>query len=300
MPKVKLNHLIILDAIVQSSSLSAAANKLHKSQPALTIAIKNLESEVGFELLDRSQYRLTLTEKGRIFYREAKLLLSANSELSLLAKELALGNEAQYKICYEQLCHMSDYNEVISCTFKQFPSTEFSITSGKRFVSLEQVNIGEADLGIGPWFDLFHATGDLESLPIGQFDIGLVSAPGVVPEKVSYAELQNYPCLAMFESDLSFDSDRLSYSKGSAMMKIDDIASLKSFLLSGAGWAMISLSHCQQEIANGTLQHIKISDREHQFGAQIRVFRNHSVHHGPVAREIWLQFKQLSEQYLNE
>ncbi|WP_462179053.1 LysR family transcriptional regulator [Pseudoalteromonas gelatinilytica] len=295
---MNLNQLIILDAIVQSSSLSQAALKLHKTQPALTLAIKKLESELGFELLDRSQYRLHLTEKGRIFYREARLLLNANSELSSLAKELALGNEANYKICYEQLCHQNSYNQVISKTFKRFASTEFSISSGKRFVSLEQVNSHQADLGIGPWFDLFHATGDLESLPIGKFDIGIVSAPDVVPSEISFADIQNYPCLAMFESDLSFDSDRLSYTLGSALMKIDDITSVKSFLLSGAGWAMISLQHCQAEIDAGLLQQIKIVDREHQFGAEIRVFRQHSVHHGPVARAIWQDFSEVSKHYL--
>ncbi|MBH0051727.1 LysR family transcriptional regulator, partial [Pseudoalteromonas sp. SWYJZ19] len=74
---MKLNQLIILDAIVQSASLSGAALKLHKTQPALTLAIKNLEEKIGFELLDRSKYRLQLTEKGRIFHREAKQLLHA-------------------------------------------------------------------------------------------------------------------------------------------------------------------------------------------------------------------------------
>ena len=53
---MKLNQLVILDAIVQSASLSGAAQKLHKTQPALTLAIKNLEAQIGFELLDRSKY----------------------------------------------------------------------------------------------------------------------------------------------------------------------------------------------------------------------------------------------------
>jgi DNA-binding transcriptional LysR family regulator len=75
---MKLNQLVILDAIVQSASLSGAAQKLHKTQPALTLAIKNLESQIGFELLDRTKYRLQLTEKGRIFHREAQQLLHAN------------------------------------------------------------------------------------------------------------------------------------------------------------------------------------------------------------------------------
>mgnify|MGYP002700661373 FL=1 len=295
---MNLVQLKMLDAIVRTQSLSQAALALYKSQPALTLAIKKLEAELGFELLDRSHYRLQLTENGRIYHREAALLLDAQAHLAQLASELALGNEANYKICYEQLCHQALYNDIICNAFVKHTSTEFSVTSGKRFVSLEQVNKGQADLGIGPWFDLFHATGDLESLPIGKLDIGIVSVTGLVPDKVTYQQLQNFPCLAMFESDMSFDSDRLSYSKGSTMMKIDDISTLKSFLLSGAGWAMMSLAHCQNELESGILQQIKILDRENTFSAQIRVFRQNATHHGPVARAVWQDFKQLSKTFL--
>lgn len=297
---MNLVQLKMLDAIVSTQSLSKAANKLHKTQPALTLAIKKLEQELGFELLDRTQYRLTLTEKGKLFHREAVQLLIAQSHLSQLASELALGNESNFKICYEQLCHAPLYNDIICEAFTEFQSTEFSVSSGKRFASLEQVNKGLADLGIGPWFDLFHATGDLESLPIGKLDIGIVCADDLVPKQINYEQLQHYPCLAMFESEMSFDSERLSYSKGSAIMKIDDIATLKSFLVSGAGWAMISIGHCQAELDAGLLQQVEVLDREHMFSAQIRVFRQHATHHGPVARAIWQGFKQASEQFKNE
>jgi len=297
---MNLVQLKMLDAISRTQSLSKAASELHKSQPALTLAIKKLEAELGFQLLDRNQYRLTLTEKGKLFHREAAQLLSAQSHLTQLANELALGNEANFKICYEQLCHAPYYNDIICDAFMRYQSTEFSVSSGKRFASLEQVNKAQADLGIGPWFDLFHATGDLESLPIGKLDIGIVCASNLVPKQVNYEQLQHYPCLAMFESEMSFDSDRLSYSKGSAIMKIDDIATLKSFLVSGAGWAMISIAHCQAEIESGLLHQIEVLDREHTFSAQIRVFRQHSIHHGPVARAIWQGFKQASEQFLND
>ena len=191
---MKLNQLQILDAIVQSASLSGAALKLHKTQPALTLAIKNLEAKIGFELLDRSKYRLQLTEKGRVFHREAQQLLHANDELAQLAKELALGNEPQYRICYEQICQKDSYNEIISNTFRLFKRTEFNLTSGKRFVSLEQVNSGQVELGIGPWFDLFHATGHLESLPIGKLNIGIIASTKAFPKYMTFNELQNYPC----------------------------------------------------------------------------------------------------------
>ncbi len=294
---MKIEWLHILDAIVLSPSLNEAAKRLHKSQPALTMAIKKLEAELGFEVLDRSQYRLTLTRRGHVYYREAKRLLSEVRQLDVLAKELALGNEARFRICYEQICNHPDYNRVIQSAFHDFPGTDVSVVSGKRFLALEQVNSGEAELGIGPWFDLFHATGELESLPVGQLSIGVVAAPALIRgETVSYDELQRLPCVAISESGLSFDNERLSFAASANVMKIDDIVTMKSFLLSAAGWGLIGLQHCQTELDSGALKRVRVSDREDEFGCEIRVFRKHSRHHGPVSRRLWSAFEALSMQ----
>ncbi|MFC3033810.1 LysR family transcriptional regulator [Pseudoalteromonas fenneropenaei] len=294
---MKLAHLEMLDVIATSASLTEAANKLHKTQPALSQSLKKLEAELGFQLLDRTQYRLCLTEKGRHFQREASLLLQNHSHLKLLAKELAQGNEPKIKICYQPIFNAPEYQAVLADTFRRFPNTEFSLSNGKRFAALEQVNSGSADLGIGPWFDLFHATGDFESLPIGDISFGILSKPSMMPKEVSYEELSDYPCLAMLESDFSFDSERLAYAKGASLMKMDDIDMLRTFMLAGVGWALGSLTHCQQELANGVLQQVRVRDKQDEFHAKIHVFRQTSKHHGPVARALWQGFKALSEAY---
>lgn len=53
--------------VYQDGSLSAAAEHLYMSQPALSIAVKRVEDAVGAELFDRSRRPLALTEAGRAY-----------------------------------------------------------------------------------------------------------------------------------------------------------------------------------------------------------------------------------------
>lgn len=71
--------------VVQQSSFSEAAKKLHLSQPSLSKAIKNLEVEVGFRLLERTTKRIELTESGEVIYKRALKILN---EADILKQEI--------------------------------------------------------------------------------------------------------------------------------------------------------------------------------------------------------------------
>jgi DNA-binding transcriptional LysR family regulator len=62
---------------VESGSFKAAAAKLHKTQPALSVAIRKLEDEFQLSLFDRSEYRPKLTAQGRVFHEQARESLLA-------------------------------------------------------------------------------------------------------------------------------------------------------------------------------------------------------------------------------
>ena len=61
---VTLDQLLVLSKIAETGSFRAAAGVLHRAQSAVSYAIKNLEDELGVELLCRDQYRPTLTPAG--------------------------------------------------------------------------------------------------------------------------------------------------------------------------------------------------------------------------------------------
>lgn len=68
----QLRHLI---AAIDRGTLSAAADAVFISQPALTRSLKNLEHELGVELLQRLPRGVVATEAGELFYRRANLVI---------------------------------------------------------------------------------------------------------------------------------------------------------------------------------------------------------------------------------
>lgn len=79
---MELNQIQQLLAIERRGTLSAAAEELHISQPALTRSMQKLEGEWGIELFNRSKNRVELNEAGRLAVEYARPILSAAENLA--------------------------------------------------------------------------------------------------------------------------------------------------------------------------------------------------------------------------
>jgi LysR family hca operon transcriptional activator len=74
---MELRHFRYFVAVAEAGSLTvAAAQKLHTSQPSLSRQIRDLEDEVGVQLLRRSARGIELTPAGRAFLDHARSVLS--------------------------------------------------------------------------------------------------------------------------------------------------------------------------------------------------------------------------------
>ena len=67
-----LFQLEVFVAVAREGSFSRAAEKLFRTQPAVSLAVQRLESDVGEKLLDRSQKELRVTEAGRTVLEHAR------------------------------------------------------------------------------------------------------------------------------------------------------------------------------------------------------------------------------------
>jgi len=74
--------------VAAERSFSAAAKKLHRTQPAVSQAIRRLEDSVGDRLFDRSSRNGTLTEAGRLLQDYATRLLQLAADAELAVREL--------------------------------------------------------------------------------------------------------------------------------------------------------------------------------------------------------------------
>src|SRR5271168_756869 len=86
---MELRHLRYFVAVAEEGSLTLAAERrLHTAQPSLSRQIRDLEYEVGVQLLVRSAKGVELTDAGRVFLDHARLTL-AQAEATLVAARRA-------------------------------------------------------------------------------------------------------------------------------------------------------------------------------------------------------------------
>jgi len=87
---MELRHLRYFIAVAETGSLTVAAErKLHTSQPSLSRQIRDLEYQVGVELLSRSARGVELTAAGRAFIDHARLALAQVDAASEAARRAA-------------------------------------------------------------------------------------------------------------------------------------------------------------------------------------------------------------------
>src|SRR5215216_775127 len=85
---MELAELRVFLTVAAERSFSRAASKLHRTQPAVSQAIRRLEEEVGERLFDRSSKDGTLTEAGRVLRDYAERLHRLSEEAQLSVREL--------------------------------------------------------------------------------------------------------------------------------------------------------------------------------------------------------------------
>ena len=87
---MELRHLRYFVAVAEAGSLTvAAARKLHTSQPSLSRQIRDLEEEVGAQLLTRRARGIELTPAGRAFLEHARAVLSQVDAATEAARRVA-------------------------------------------------------------------------------------------------------------------------------------------------------------------------------------------------------------------
>ena len=93
-----LRHLKYFIAVAEECHFGRAAERLQMAQPPLSRAIRQLEAELGFELLERTTRRVTLTPAGAAYRDEAYEVLEAMAAAGTRARRVAQGREGRLAV----------------------------------------------------------------------------------------------------------------------------------------------------------------------------------------------------------
>ncbi|MCP1622044.1 LysR family transcriptional regulator [Pseudomonas nitroreducens] len=280
-----LHDLQCFDAVVESGGFQAAAQQLHRSHPAIFAAVARLEHQLGFELLDRSGYRVALTAAGESFHRRARGLLRELGSLRDHAAHLAAGEESELRVVLGDFCPRPALLEKLAHFFATQPRTRLQLYFESVSGPLERLLDGEAELVL---HRVDKAEPRLEWLDLGEVDFIPVIAPGLLTDitDVRPEHLRSLTQCVMRDSARHSPPVDFFTLEGAPQCTVPDQAMKKELVLHGLAWGHLPRHLIAEELADGRLRDLSgphlPGRREELVAARLR-----DRAHGPVAQRLW-------------
>jgi len=171
---MELTQLEFFLMVVEEGSFSKAAVRVFRTQPAVSIAIRRLEEEIGAPLFDRSQKTPTLTDAGELVYDYAKRILSLRDHAQNVVTELRALERGRVRIGANESTSLYILPHLILEYREQHPNVKVEIF---RQVS-ERLPREVLDRSVDFALLAFEPVdSDLESFPILQDELVLIMSP---------------------------------------------------------------------------------------------------------------------------
>ncbi|MFE4541111.1 LysR substrate-binding domain-containing protein [Arthrobacter sp. NPDC056727] len=145
---MELRQLRYFLVVADELHFGRAAERLHITQPPLTVAVKRLERELGVPLFERTTRRVTLTPAGKAFRDKAGAALGELDEAAGDVAEVAAGRSGKIRVGFVSSASYTTVPEAIRAFREQRPRVDLvlaPLTSGEQ---IEQLLDGELDLGL--------------------------------------------------------------------------------------------------------------------------------------------------------
>lgn len=280
-----LHDLHCFDAVVEAGGFQAAAQQLHRSHPAVFAAVARLEHQLGFELLDRSGYRVALTAAGASFHRRAQGLLRELDNLRDHAEHLAAGEESELRVVLGDFCPRPALLEKLARFFATQPRTRLQLYFESVSGPLERLLDGEADLIL---HRVDKADLRLEWLELGEVDFVPVIAPALLADTTDIRPERLRALTQCVMRDSARHSPPVDFFtlEGAPQCTVPDQAMKKELVLHGLAWGHLPRHLIAEELADGLLRDLSGTLLPGRRETMVAARRRDRAH-GPVAQRLW-------------
>lgn len=139
-------RLRYFSAVVEQGGFAQAAASLHVTQPAISMAVKRLEEDVGATLLDRQSKPMTATVFGRAVYQSWKTHANEHQRLLRELRGIADLNTAQVKVVLGATFPLRPVINALESLRERFPGFRLNVAMGSYTGDVASVVDGSVDM----------------------------------------------------------------------------------------------------------------------------------------------------------
>ena len=228
-------------AVVDSRSVTAAAQALGITQPAVSGQIAKLEESVGFPLFERSGGRLKPTPEGLLFYTEASRVLGEVNRLAATTAQIREGQSGRLVIASHPAAAISILPALVAAFVAERPGVSVRLVSRHSDVVSQLLPTEGYDLGIA-------------ELPVDETDVRLVRyqmrCVAILPPRHALASrklltpalLSGQPMIAPARSPQMLSRVYGTFAGDTqinAVVEAEFFASCCALVAAGTGWSLV-------------------------------------------------------------
>jgi LysR family transcriptional regulator, hca operon transcriptional activator len=199
---MELRHLRYFVAVAEELNFTKAAQRMFTAQPSLSQQIKDLENEVGVQLLERSNRKVALTEAGAVFLKQALLSIQYADQAVKDARRVANVLQKQLNIGFVPVAEMKVFPYIMPNIRAHFPDLAISFHSQTDREQLEGLLQGDLDIAFTRYVDEHP---DIESIKIFDEPLSLI-----MPKTAAEAELKHIAIKQLNQKDFIVSDEAAS------------------------------------------------------------------------------------------
>jgi DNA-binding transcriptional LysR family regulator len=277
-------------AVAREGAFTAAAARLHKSQPAVSKLVKNLEHELGVELFDRSGYRARLSDAGRRFRERAEAVVAGTDALAGFGRALGGAVEPIVRLAIDAVVPLAPIVRALRAVEKRFAAVQIELATERLSGALDALRDDRADLAVATKLGTGSAKldaarwGRVRVLPVARRDHPLAKHRGAVPRALLRAHAQ----IVLSDSGADPDAPSLNVLEGGLRWTVTDVAAKKEVILAGMGWGGLPEHVAADALAAKKLVALHIPDFDRD-AMELFVLRRGDRAHGPATDALYTE-----------
>ncbi|MGC1785023.1 MAG: LysR family transcriptional regulator [Acidobacteriaceae bacterium] len=249
--------------VARNASFSRAAEKLFRTQPAISSQIRALEEDIGARLFDRTGGRVTLTAGGKLFLEYAEETLQARRNIVRALAEMSRTPRGELVVSANEATYLYILPQVFAQFKRKYPRVSVSIARNKRSRTLEAVLAQEVDFGVTT-----RPINDprLSIVPVHQDEMVVVTPVGhplTARRAAQLADIAAFSLILPREGRSRDAIDQLFSErelKPEISMELDSSELIKRFAAAGVGVGFLARSNTVAESAAGLLGVVELED----------------------------------------
>jgi len=271
---MNLYQLTTFVTVISEGSMTAAADKLYLTQPAVSQQIRNLEEDLGVELLVRGVRQIKATPQGEVLYEHARKILQLAQQAEIAIKSIGAELKGQIRIGTLNSIGLHIMSPLMGRLMRHNPDLQIKVDYKAGEELVKAFKRGQFDVLVLPQIkEEFGVELDgIEEKFLLKEEMWLVVSGKEtdIPAQIHAKELNHFPLVNFVDEFPGFNQKLKKLMDTNSInpkpiFESSNVGTLKRVIESGLGWGFLPAHSIRKQVRSGRLNRVHVKEFHYEF-----------------------------------